>query len=127
MARVAGAAPLCQPGRVQPRRLGLALLLTAGALLLPTEAIALVPNDPLFPQQWALQNDADTLQPAGSPNPVFDADVDAPLAWSIATGEPATRIAIIDSGVDAEHEDLAGRVVASETIKSGLDGNDNVG
>lgn len=49
----------------------------------------LQPNDPLFSQQIALQR------------------LNLPAAWDITTGSPAVTIAIIDSGTDYEHEDLA--------------------
>ena len=53
-----------------------------------------VPNDPLFPNQWGLNN----------PN---DADIDAPEAWNITTGSSNVVVAVIDTGVDYTHEDLA--------------------
>jgi thermitase len=68
----------------------------------------LVPNDPLFKQQWALTRDA-------------------PLAWRITTGSPDTRIAIVDSGIDATHEDLAGSIVASYAIPGNADVHDDTG
>lgn len=39
-----------------------------------------------------------------------DADVDAPEAWNISTGSNGV-IAILDTGVDSDHEDLAGKLV----------------
>src|SRR4051812_11468386 len=136
MARVAARAALCQPGCMARTGRALALAALIGALAAapatahgPCEGnpACAAPNDPLFPQQWALQNDAETIQPAAGQHPVFGADVDAPFAWSLATGDPATKIAIVDSGVDEGHEDLDGRVVASETFKGTPDGRDNVG
>ena len=54
------------------------------------------PSDPMFDQQWALNN---TGQSGGTP----DADVDAPEAWDIATGGTTIFgdtivIAIVDGG-----------------------------
>jgi hypothetical protein len=57
------------------------------------------PNDPYFPQQWALHN---TGQSGGR----VDADIDAPEAWPIEMGHPDVVIAILDTGVNYEHEDL---------------------
>lgn len=54
---------------------------------------AFTPNDPSFPSQWHL--------PA----------IDAPRAWDITTGSSAIVIAVLDSGVEASHPDLAGRLV----------------
>ncbi len=57
------------------------------------------PNDPLFAWQQALHN-------TGQNGAVADADVDAPEAWNIRTGNERLVIAIIDSGVDTGHPDL---------------------
>ena len=65
--------------------------------------IASVPADPLFFQLWGLQN---TGQNGGTP----DADIDAPEAWDIALGNPAVAVAVIDTGVDYNHPDLAANI-----------------
>ncbi|MEK9150079.1 MAG: S8 family serine peptidase, partial [Candidatus Desantisbacteria bacterium] len=65
----------------------------------------LTPNDPDFSKQWGLNN---TGQTGGTP----DSDIDAPEAWDIVTGDPAIVIAVIDTGVDYDHPDLKGRVMA---------------
>jgi subtilisin family serine protease len=51
------------------------------------------PNDPDYPLLWGLNN---TGQTGGTP----DADIDAPEAWDIETGNPNTVIGVIDTGVD---------------------------
>ncbi len=51
--------------------------------------------------------------PAGRYGRRHDADIDAPYAWGHTTGSAATRIGILDSGIDLDHEDLARKVVAS--------------
>jgi large repetitive protein len=58
------------------------------------------PNDPQYPQMWGLQN---TGQTGGTPG----ADIHAPQAWEIQTGSPSMVVAVIDSGMDLTHEDLA--------------------
>ena len=59
-----------------------------------------IPDDPRFGQQWGLSN------PAGN-----GVDINAPGAWAITTGgNPSTIVAVIDSGVDLAHPDLAGRL-----------------
>ena len=62
-----------------------------------------IPNDLEFTEQWALHN---TGQDGGTP----DADIDAPEAWDIETGSPDVVIAIVDTGVDYNHEDLADNI-----------------
>jgi subtilisin family serine protease len=58
-----------------------------------------VPNDPDFAKLWGLHNTGQT----GGKN---DADIDAPEAWDITTGGDVT-IAVIDTGVDYNHPDIA--------------------
>jgi thermitase len=79
-----------------------------------------IPNDPLFGEQYGLHN---VGQLGGAP----DADIDAPEGWdagglgSFPTGGGAT-IGIVDTGIAAGHEDLAGKVVTCAGVRSfGLD------
>ena len=58
------------------------------------------PNDPNFGIQWGHNN---TGQTGGVP----DADIDAPEAWDVTTGGSQVVVAVIDSGVDYNHPDLA--------------------
>jgi subtilisin family serine protease len=60
-------------------------------------------DDPLFNDQWALEN-------TGQSDGTVDADIDAPDAWSMSTSDPGQIIAIIDSGVDLDHPDLDDRI-----------------
>ena len=61
------------------------------------------PDDPQYPSQWSLNN---TGQSSGTPG----ADVDAELAWDITAGDPSIVVAVVDSGTDIDHEDLAANV-----------------
>ncbi len=66
--------------------------------------VALIPNDTDFGDLWGLHN-------LGDGGATYDADIDAPEAWDIHTGNPHTvTIAIIDSGVDP-HTEFADRMV----------------
>lgn len=58
------------------------------------------PNDPQFPEQWALHNTGTTAGHAG-------ADIGVIGAWDTTTGSSSTVIAVIDSGIDFSHPDLA--------------------
>ena len=63
-----------------------------------------VPNDPSFPQEWGLDNTGQQVNwTSGTP----DADIDAKEAWSVSTGSPDVTVAVIDTGVDVAHPDLA--------------------
>jgi subtilisin family serine protease len=68
-----------------------------------------VPNDPQFSQQWWLSNSA--------------AGVHAQQGWARETGKPAVLIAIMDTGVDLGHEDLASKIWTNpgEIAGNGLD------
>jgi serine protease len=82
-----------------------ASMLVALVLLCGPASGASAANDPVFVQglQWSLQR------------------IDAPAAWSVGRGGGVT-IAIIDSGIDVSHEDLADKIVA-QTSCIGADGN----
>lgn len=60
-----------------------------------------MPNDALFNQQWALMNTGSFL--AGKPG----ADIGATQAWGITTGSDDEVVAVIDTGADLSHPDLA--------------------
>jgi thermitase len=79
-----------------------------------------VPDDPLFAQQYGLDN-------TGQLGGLRDADIDAPEGWdalglgSFPAGGGAT-IGIVDTGIDTNHEDLARKVVTCAGVRSfGLD------
>lgn len=67
--------------------------------------LALEPNDPEFLNgaQWALRN---TGQFSGIPR----ADIQAPAAWDLAREAPNVIVAVIDTGVNIAHQDLAGNI-----------------
>ncbi len=58
------------------------------------------PNDPLYPNQWHLNNTGSQIA-----NAVANADINAPEAWDLSTGIGVT-IAVIDDGMERTHPDL---------------------
>jgi PKD repeat protein len=75
-------------------------------------ALDLFPNDPFFSTLWGLHN---TGQIGGTP----DADVDAPEAWQMTTGSSDVIVAVIDTGVDYNHEDLSANMWVNELERDG--------
>ena len=53
-------------------------------------------SDPLYPQQWHLNNPNDQ-----------EIDINAPQAWEITRGNPEVLVAVIDGRVEVTHPDLA--------------------
>lgn len=68
-----------------------------------------IPNDPYFADQWGLTQ------------------IQAPAAWDVSQGSPEIIIAVIDTGVDYLHPDLADNVWRNEDEVTGLPGQDDDG
>lgn len=73
--------------------------------------IRAIPSDPLYGQQWYLQN-------------TQIAAINAEAAWDLTTGSPTLTVAVIDTGIRPFHPDLAPRLVpgydfVSETSHAG--------
>ncbi|MDX1993043.1 MAG: S8 family serine peptidase [bacterium] len=66
----------------------------------------LVPSDTLYAQQWHLNN---TAQYSGAQ---AGADINAPEAWDLTTGDTDIIIAVLDDGVELAHPDLNDKIVA---------------
>jgi thermitase len=58
------------------------------------ESFVLVSNDDYYGRQWAIPK---TM---------------VPRAWEVTSGETGVVIAVLDTGIDKEHEDLVGKVIA---------------
>lgn len=66
-----------------------------------------IPNDPRFTELYGLQN---TGQPILGRPGVPGADISAVPAWDITTGSRANVVAVVDTGIDYTHPDLADNV-----------------
>ena len=62
--------------------------------------VPVLPHDPQFENQWALSN-------SGQRGGKKGADISATLAWATTTGSDKVVVAVLDTGVDYTHEDLA--------------------
>ena len=82
---------------------------------------ATFPNDPYFRNQWSLHNDGTY---AGG---TADADIDAPEAWDIATGNSNILIAVLDTGIAFTHDDLVNNIWQNPGESSCTDGYDEDG
>jgi len=69
------------------------------------------PNDQLFRYQYALSNPGGQLLIPGSPTAKPQADIKATGAWDYVKGDPNTLIAVLDTGIDYTHPDLASKVI----------------
>lgn len=67
-------------------------------------------NDPLLPDQWNLVNDG-SLRPTKF---LKDADVQVAKAWEMSAGDPSVIVAILDEGIDVDHEDLKASLWVNE-------------
>ena len=61
-----------------------------------------VPNDPRWTNQWGPRK------------------INAPAAWDYTRGKAGVRISILDTGVEATHPDISGKVVAWKDYVGGL-------
>lgn len=84
------------------------------------ESVSGAPNDPRFSEQWALSNTGQTGGTSG-------ADIGALSAWSVTTGSDSIVVAVIDTGVDYTHPDLAANIWTNpgEIAGNGIDDDGN--
>ena len=81
------------------------------------------PNDPDYNRMWGMQNFGQTVNGVSG---IFDADIDADQGWNSSIGSSGVIVAIIDSGMDYNHPDLAANIWRNPGEIAG-DGIDNDG
>jgi subtilisin family serine protease len=81
--------------------------------------LQVIPNDPLFNQQWALRNNGQAAPSVGTRG----ADINVVPAWDITTGSRDVVVAIIDTGLDLVHPELSQNVWTNpgEILGDGID------
>lgn len=86
-------------------------------ILIPIESI---PNDFFFSKQWSLIKNTD-LEPA------VKAHINVADVWDIENGNPDVVVAVIDTGVDYNHEDLVENIWHNpgEIPSNGIDDDNN--
>lgn len=79
-----------------------------------------LPNDPYFSEEWALSN-------TGQYQGVAGIDIGMPSVWDDITGSSPMIVAVIDSGIDYTHPDLAANMWMNprETPHNGIDDDQN--
>lgn len=82
-------------------------------------ATAMPFNDPILPYQWHYNNDG-TGQRS-----VKGADINVFDAWKIETGKPNVIVAVIDGGIDINHDDLKDNIHINEAELNGQEGIDD--
>ncbi len=72
---------------------------------LQSTATPVTPNDTYFTSQWGLDQSNNV-------------DIDAPQAWSVTTGSSSVIVAVLDTGIDLNNLDFAGRLWTNPTAGS---------
>ena len=113
---------LAAPGASMQDVLGWAARTSGVSYVEPDFVIAstAIPNDPSLGQLWGLTN-------VGQSGGVTDVDIDAPEAWNTTTGSRSVVVAIIDTGMDSKHPDLAANAWRNpgEVAGDGIDNDRN--
>ena len=79
-----------------------------------------IPDDPFFEFMWSLRNPGDEDRGVG-------ADVGVVKAWDLTTGRDDFVVAVLDTGIDLSHPDLASNawINAGEIPANGIDDDSN--
>lgn len=86
------------------------------------DAGEIIPDDTFFGLQWGLRNNGeDFLVGETVVSKIEGADINAHQAWDLTTGSDDVIIAILDSGIDYEHEDLEGNLFRDDEDRFGID------
>lgn len=85
-----------------------------------------LPRDPMFMQQWALVNLGQNLLSGGIEGN-HGSDIGALKAWELNKGSKEVVVAVIDTGIDYNHQDLKDNMWINQAEKNGFEGIDDDG
>lgn len=80
-------------------------------------------SDPRYDEEWGMKNTGQTVNGQAGTTGI---DINADKAWSTTTGSDSVVVAVIDTGINFSHPDLAGRAWINPTETAGA-GQDNDG
>ena len=85
-----------------------------------SRALATTPDDTRYGEMWGLNN-------TGQTGGIEDADIDAPEAWDITTGNDTLIVGVIDTGIQTSHPDLEANIWVNtgEIADDGIDNDGN--
>lgn len=88
------------------------------------------PNDPSFGAQWSLLNKGNATDVLGAegfiyPDARAGVDINVVPAWELSKGNSDIIVAIVDNGVDYNHEDLKANMLVNEAELNGVEGVDD--
>lgn len=92
------------------------LLALCGLLLAADQRGGIIPNDPDFKLQWALQNTGQLVREQPG---ISGADIDALGAWAIHRGTPSVTVAIVGRGIHP-HPEFADRLLTGRAFLGDL-------
>lgn len=77
-----------------------------------TNHLMFVPDDPLYVNQWGLNNTGQTI---GGIAGIANKDVNADAAWDVSRGN-GVKVAVLDTGINLTHPEFDGKIVAQRSF-----------